>query len=63
MANSPETPQMEKELAAFLAEHKDLIDTVVQTSSGWIIRLSQRVMQKRHTKTEKDAFDMFLSDL
>jgi hypothetical protein len=51
----------EKDLSVFLTEHKDLIDTVVPTSSGWIIRLSP--MQRRHTKTEKDAFNKFVSDL
>jgi hypothetical protein len=38
----------QKDLSTFLAEHKDLIDTVIPTSSGWIIRLS--TMQRRHTK-------------
>ncbi len=64
MTKTPETfLQMEKDLATLLTERKDLIDTVVPTSSGWIIRLSPRVMQKRHTKAEKDTFNKFVSDL
>jgi hypothetical protein len=53
----------EKDLAAFLTEHKDLVDTVVPTSSGWIIRLSPGFMRKRHSQLEKDAFNKFVSDL
>lgn len=64
MAKIPETfVQMEKDLATLLTEHKDLVDTVVPTSSGWIIRLSPWFMQRRHTKAEKDAFNKFVSDL
>jgi hypothetical protein len=38
----------QKDLATFLKKHKVLVDTVIPTSSGWIIRLSP--MQRRHTK-------------
>jgi len=53
----------QKDLTAFLTEHKNLVDTVIPTSSGWIIRLPPGFMLMRHTKSEREAFNKFVNDV